>query len=422
MKKILVIAYVFPPIAYAGSFRTLRLVKYLARMEYDITVLTLKEQPDLFNDYSLLNKIDQTIQIVRTSTIDFWRSYQKIKEKVLLLTFGTIIHKILSKLLYLFCLPDHMIMWVPFATFKGYRLLRKNRYDAIYTSSPPHSEQITGLILKKIAKCKWVADLRDPILDDLDADQWDFVERKIHIWLEKKVFANANIVVANTNTSKQILKKRYPQTQIEAIHNAFDEDDFIDLSYAKYDKFTIAHVGSIYNTRKTDILFSAIQELDREKKIHPSKFQILFVGLNNPQLQDDVIKYQLADYVTIDKIVPHQKALEIMRKSHVLLLIKGLGQKSEGQIPGKLFEYLATGNQILCIATLNSEAAKIIREVQAGVVFDGNPREIRKYLEKVFELYIKGLIGSRHPIQQRILNYSGQRMAQKFDQVLYKQI
>lgn len=418
MKKILVIAYVFPPIAYAGTFRTLRLVKYLARMDYDITVLTLKEQPDLFNDPSLLSRIDRPVRIIRTPTIDFWRGYQKIKQKVLNLPLGKLLNKIFSILIYPFCQPDHMVLWVPFATFKGYRLLRKEKFDMIYTSSPPHSEQIIGWLLKRFKRVKWIADLRDPLLDNLLAGEWSYLERKIHTWLEQRIFRNADGIIANTKVAREKMQLRYPGILVTTIHNSYDEEDFNQISSGKFRKFTIAHVGSIYNTRKTDLIFSAIKKLDEEKKIAPENFQVLFVGLNNPRLQQEIKEYGLNQYIEIQEITTHENALRIMKKSDLVLLIKVLGKSSDGQIPGKLFEYLASGNPILCIAPLESEAAKIIRETATGKVFQENAAAIQKFLEEHLSYYQKDSRKKAFIPNQNRLNYSSDNMAKKFDKLV----
>ena len=108
-KKILIIAYVFPPIAYAGTYRTLRLCKHLVRLNYEVTVLTIAVQPDLHNDYSLLEKIGDKVKIVRTRTIDPWRSYQRIKVTLNKSLMGRLLNKVFSRIIYLFSLPDHMI-------------------------------------------------------------------------------------------------------------------------------------------------------------------------------------------------------------------------------------------------------------------------------------------------------------------------
>ena len=55
MKKLLIIAYHFPPCALSGPYRTMAWVRLLAQRGWDITVVTVKNlEPPL--DYELLKK------------------------------------------------------------------------------------------------------------------------------------------------------------------------------------------------------------------------------------------------------------------------------------------------------------------------------------------------------------------------------
>ena len=95
-KRVLVIAYVFPPIAYAGTHRTLRLCKYLSRLGYELHVVSIKVQKDLHNDFDLLDKVKNEVIIHRTETIDVWRYYNKYKRRFLKTKTGKFIDKILA--------------------------------------------------------------------------------------------------------------------------------------------------------------------------------------------------------------------------------------------------------------------------------------------------------------------------------------
>jgi glycosyltransferase involved in cell wall biosynthesis len=71
-----------------------------------------------------------------------------------------------------------------------------------------------------------------------------------------------------------------------------------------------------------------------------------------------------------------------MRRSHLLLLVKGLGKNSGSQIPGKLYEYLASGNPIVHIGPDESEAAEIIAAEGSGRTFNENVEELADFLYK----------------------------------------
>ena len=155
-KKVLVIAYVFPPIAYAGTHRTLRLCKYLSRLGYELHVLTIKVQKDLHNDFDLYDKIKNDVTIHRTETVDIWRIYKKYKDRFLKTKTGKLINRILSFLIEVLSQPDHMNLWVPFAVQIGRKIIKKHHIDVIYTTSPPHSQLMTGALLKKMTNLPWV--------------------------------------------------------------------------------------------------------------------------------------------------------------------------------------------------------------------------------------------------------------------------
>lgn len=68
-KKVLVIAYIFPPLARAGVHRTVRFVRYLAPLGWDITVLTANEAyypADSPIDRELVKKIPATVRVEAT--------------------------------------------------------------------------------------------------------------------------------------------------------------------------------------------------------------------------------------------------------------------------------------------------------------------------------------------------------------------
>ena len=413
-KKILVIAYVFPPIAYAGTYRTMRLCKHLVDLNYEVTVLTIAEQPDLHNDYTLLKKIGDKVKIVRTRTIDPWRAYQKMKAKLLKFPLGVLLNKVFSRFIYLFSLPDHMIGWVPFALPVAIKLDRKEKFDIIYTSSPPHSQQLIGWMLKLLLRKKWVADFRDPVLDNVGNSEINRFEYFLLKHLEKQILHNARVVVANTGIAQDTLQFKYPGCDVRLIYNSFDQHEFRDLPAKKFERFTISHIGSIYQFRKVDHIFTAITMLNSAGRISPDNFRLLFVGYNEPRLVEEVKRFGVQKYVDIREMVEHHEALRLMARSHLLLLIKGFGRNSGAQIPGKLFEYLGTGNKILCIAPRESEAAEIVLREQAGIVAGDDPVELAGILSRELEYHRNGGLKREHKIKIIKDNFNSQRMADKF--------
>ena len=73
-----------------------------------------------------------------------------------------------------------MNLWVPFAVQIGRKIIKKHHIDVIYTTSPPHSQLMTGVLLKKMTNFPWVADLRDPIIFNIGSVNWKSIERAVY--------------------------------------------------------------------------------------------------------------------------------------------------------------------------------------------------------------------------------------------------
>lgn len=418
-KRLLIISYVYPPIAYGGSFRNYRLSKYLSRIGYNITVLTINIQKDLHNDFQLLSSLPVEIDIKRTITIDPWRSYQKIKHLFQGAKLKRILGKISSTILFFINQPDHMVFWVPFAVWKGKKLINKKKINVIYTSSPPHSSQLIGFFLKKLTGVQWIADLRDPITGNIGIINSGVYTQKIHNWLERLVCLNADRIVVNTEYVRKDLKSRFESIDVTAVHNSFDPEEFSDIKQNNTNPFTIAHIGSLYSFRKIDSLLNALERIISQKNIGVKDLQFRLVGLNDPQILEKVTKSTVSSYISIENMVPHEKALQIMKDTNLLVLIKGFGKNSGAQIPGKLFEYLGSGKKILYIGPDKAEAADIIRDCKAGYIVHDDPNLLAEILMKEY-LSWHSKTESRPDIKSCInnLKYTSNKMAEKIHNIL----
>jgi hypothetical protein len=83
--------------------------------------------------------------------------------------------------------------------------------------------------------------------------------------------------------------------------------------------------------------------------------------------------------------------LKTYPKADLLLLLLNNTFYSKGNIPGKLFEYLATEKDILCLSDVESDAAKIVRQCEAGKTFEYTDKEgIKKAVQFYFEKHKNG--------------------------------
>ncbi|MBI3579799.1 MAG: glycosyl transferase family 1, partial [Ignavibacteriales bacterium] len=78
LRKVLVIAYYFPPMGLSGVQRTAKFVKYLPQYGWKPTVLTVTPTGYYAMDDSLLKEVEQAgTEILRASSLDPNRFFRK---------------------------------------------------------------------------------------------------------------------------------------------------------------------------------------------------------------------------------------------------------------------------------------------------------------------------------------------------------
>jgi glycosyltransferase involved in cell wall biosynthesis len=280
-------------------------------------------------------------------------------------------------------LPDDKLGWVPLAVLNGLRIIKKENVNMILTTSPPHSVHLVGLFLKAITGIKWSADFRDPWM--IDFKKPDFVRTKlsdkIETYMEKKVVEKSDLIISTNERSTNKFIAHYSGIDADkfiTISNGFDEEDFYKLRNIKKNSlFTITYVGTFYRGRTPKLLLKAISELVLERKITDKDFFIQFIGdtryANGESVEKMIQDFNLSNSVKVTGWMPYGESLMEMAKSHVLLL---LAHKQPLQIPGKVFEYIGLGSNILAIlddgATSdllkNYRKAVLVRENDVGLL------------------------------------------------------
>lgn len=221
MKKVLFIAYYFPPELDAGVYRSLRFVKLLHNYGYDPVVLTVNyedlEKRNCQIDEGLLKQLPEDLTIIRT---DSGFPYEKR---------DALMAKRLFRIEWFFNFQkwrETAALWHETAYEAAAKAIEEHDIKLVYTSSAPHTAMLLGLKLKKRLGVKWVADMRDPYTDTYAYQfptkfHWN-AERR---W-EKKIFSQADKLIVNTPEVEKLYLKRGLTTpdKITHITNGFTND------------------------------------------------------------------------------------------------------------------------------------------------------------------------------------------------------
>lgn len=393
MPRVLIFAYYFPPLGMGGTQRIAKLVKYLPGSGWEPTVITVKDIAYYARDESLLRDV-QAARIIRAGSLEPQRLagiFSNFRKPVASLTdLGQsqgFLARWTQKLLSWFFIPDAKLLWLPFALVRGILLLRKERFAAVLTTSPPHSLHFAGWILRKFFQLPWVADFRD----GWSQGEFQSEPSRYHRWLnrhlERLIVAQADAVVTvSDGLSQRFAKHRMNKSRPHTITNGFDPEDLARAIPAPAKKrIRICHCGAISAINDPSPFLLALRALLNEKPELQSVVEVLFIGsILKPSAPNLVKSLNLVDNVRLLGNLSHPVALGYTLSADLLLLMIS-GQASASFIPGKVFEYLAAQKSILALIPEGETARLLQKSKKVYFARPENLTEVKKTLNICLE-------------------------------------
>ena len=399
MKKVLIITYYWPPAGGPGVQRWLKFVKYLRDFDVEPVVYSPENPSYPIIDESLETEVPGDIKLLKKEIFEPYSIAGIFSKK----DTETISSGIISKeenqsalqkaMLFIrgnFFIPDARKFWIKPSVKFLEKELKNDDYHAIITTGPPHSLHLIGLKLKNELDLKWIADFRDPWTQIGYHEKLKLTDtaRKKHESLESEVLNTADHIITTSFTTRDEFSSK-TQKPISVITNGFD----IEINEKPVDNsgFKIAHVGSLLSGRNPLVLWKAMAELVTEDDDFKNHFSLILAGKVSEEVERSITEHGLQPFLKKEGYVSHSRAVEIQRKSSLLLLIEIDSEETRGIIPGKLFEYLSSRKPILAIGPENWDAERIINETNTGKVFTYQDHDqIKSFIKKEFSRYKNG--------------------------------
>lgn len=402
MKKVLIITYYWPPSGGAGVQRWLKFSKYLPEFGWEPIILTVDPNSAAYPqiDSSLEETINTNIEVHRTKSKDYYRLYKKSTPQKQIPYGGfsnesnpTLMQQFFRFVRGNFFIPDPRIGWNNYAYEKALDLIETHHPDWVITTGPPHSTHLIGRRLKRKLGVKWIADFRDPWTDIYYNDllkQTKLVKR-LDRQLELSVLNEANHICVASQGFNDLLsgKQGGDDRKYLVIYNGFDQDDFNGERKPDDSKFVITHSGTIADSYRMDGFIAAISSLDESVK---KDLVIRFVGNISPKIQELFKQHGLDRLVEVIGYVDHKKSVEYITNSNLLLLVIPEVKNNQGIVPGKLFEYISTGNKVIGIGPTDGDVNQILRSTGAGQIF--YPDEHQEIADFIRHAWAQPEIGS----------------------------
>jgi glycosyltransferase involved in cell wall biosynthesis len=396
MKKVLIITYYWPPAGGPGVQRWLKFVKYLP--EFNIQPIVYCPENPLYPtlDSSLLQEVDSKITVLKHPIKEPLRFLSLLfKSKTNIFSKGGIPDSKKQSfferfLLYIrgnFFVPDARVFWVKPSVKYLSSYISKHQIDTIITTGPPHSVHLIGMQLKVKHKLRWYADFRDPWTDISYHKNLNLTQntQQKHLKLERQVLNTSDQIIVTSSQTKQLFSK-ITQPPISVITNGFDNENLSSITLDS--KFSLTHIGSLFDQRNPILLWNVLSELIEEFPEFKANFQLVLVGNVSADIKASMDSAKLTSFLKIVGSVTHNEAIMYQRKTQVLLLIEANTTEASYIIPGKLFEYINANRPILALGPKQSDIPSILKDTQTGRYFVyENETALKTHILELFENY-----------------------------------
>ena len=275
---------------------------------------------------------------------------------------------------------------------------------AVITMSPFGLARVGQAILRS-TRLPVVYDLRDPWALDGWREYQSWLHWRVDLSAMHDALRSAKGVIANTPAAREAILRKFPgldPQRIVAIPNGY-EDDVLSVRQTaglpESEGFTIVHLGTFhgdwigehdgsllgrlkavlrYRPERIDgsgrtplYLIRAVEALRASGDPLGARVRLVFAGVTDDHVKRLVRESSIASQVQLYDYLPHTEAIAWLARADALFLPLGCLAPSGRSliVPGKCYEYLASGKPIIA-AVPDGDAARMVREHAAGVVVD----------------------------------------------------
>lgn len=385
MKRVLVIAYYWPPSGGSGVQRWVKFVKYLPAEGWEPVVFAPlnADYPSL--DPSFEAEVPASVEVLRGRIWEPYAAYRKLtgakSTQVTEISSGK---KTWKQRLSLWIranlfVPDPRVGWVKPSVRLLKKYLKKHPADAIVTTGPPQSVHLIGQKLHQATGIPWIPDFRDPwsrmyYLKYLPMTPATW--RKLRE-MEQGVLDSCSTVLACTPLMQEEFQEQ-TATPVACITNGFDEEDFAGPVPEADGSFNITHTGLFAADGNPLTLWKVLAEMAAEDPWFKESLRLRLMGKVDKEVLDAIADSGLSGNVVALGSQNHAEAVREQRSATLLILPLRNDPEYRPILPGKLFEYLASRRPVLGIGQRDGAMARVLSDTKAGITAEWEEAGVMK--------------------------------------------
>jgi glycosyltransferase involved in cell wall biosynthesis len=357
VRRLLVVSYLFPPLAGAGVYRWAKMAKFLPEFGWEPTVVTAAGDVRAHADDELAHDMPRTLRVRRVR--DYGTKYVAAAARRLLKV----------------PLMEGIEGWVPFATRVVLRELSRRRYDALCTTLGPFTLMKVGLAVRRRSPVPWVMDLRDPSWSHargIGSPACSATEAARRRELEVAAYAAAaRVVVVDAGVKEAIVADRdLKVSHVDVVPNGYDDDDFPPAAPVTGARrhFRVTFVGKLGDGYRADGLLRALGRLATDSG-YRDLVRVTFAGELSRHMVRTLRRALPPECLHLEGYLPSREACRLMLESDLLLFVLPAYPNGGAlRVHSKTYNYLRAGRPILAPIQPGAAADLLARSGAATVV------------------------------------------------------
>ena len=401
MKKVLILAYEFPPYSSVGGLRPYSWFKYFKFFGVEPIVITRQWGKTIDNhlDYRTSSKENKTIYENLDYGLILRTPYKSNLANRIYLKYGenkfSFLRKIISAYYeigqYLFKIGPKKQIY-----FGAKEFLKNNKVDAIIATGDPFVLFKYASILSKEFEVPWLADYRDDWIENHVIKDRKSILHKILVsyyrFFEKRIIKNVHGI---TSVSDYLLDQIMMRSSVKnglVIENGADLELYIDAPTPyNNSEFNILYSGRLYDLSYLDDFVIGFEKM-LKKYDYSSKIKVHFIGTEVSSNMATVTLANLKNKYPQNIILEQTKSTKDIAQFQLhanLLLNLIAGDPEKGLIGAKSYNYAVTKNPILTISSIKNRKSAFFpdRDIQF-IAIDGN--EVFNFLDLHYSNLLEG--------------------------------
>ncbi|WP_297714299.1 glycosyltransferase [Clostridium sp.] len=394
--KILFIACYSPLINNSASIETLQYLNNLAKIdgnEVDLLTVNFPKNSIYYDEY-ILSMLDKKVKM---HIISGGKIFEKIMPKKSLNTEVADVSKsnknftktLLKKGKSIVAVPDMYLNWAKSASKYGIELVKREKFDVMFSMHEPPSSHICALKIKKeFRDLPWVTYWSDPWLKDSTRANISKARRKFEGSFEKKIveLSDRFIFVTKANRDDYVSSYNIPMEKTFIVTRGYDEKQYSEIkkttnpNLINKDKVNFVYAGEIFSKlRDVNPFIGALNNIKENNVALYNKLNVMFFGnIDDVEIKNKLVK---VENVNVSARIPYDEALGYMLNSEVLLLF---GNKNSKQIPAKIYDYFGADGLIFVILGDENDPIKdVVKNKKKCIVVNNNIQEIVNGINKI---------------------------------------